>query len=382
MVKEISGYVRDRFTGNPAVGAAVVVKDAASGVAIPTGGSYVASTNPMAADGDGFFRWFCDFNPGLLSVEAANGDEVRIRTGNELMQKGEMFDSDLSLMLQSFTSGIIVDLYDEFEVFEVSGQRRIRLSTGVANMLGRLISMSQGDLEADLDANPSLVVRHDLVVLQQHIGGSTPGRQGWRIVKGVTSATDPLYNQDPNIFELALARAKIPQNATSIAKPDDLRVGSGPASIGSNTVTLDSLTDEVLDAFDAGGYKDKKDTNFAAQTTNLTSGSAVRTLGSAQLTNVPAGTYLIECAINCSMYAVPNSGYARFKLTGNAAPVTPDDSNRAFWASGNVIRQVVLSSRLKVTPTVPTTYTVNATVQYETGDPTRILDGVVYMTIK
>jgi hypothetical protein len=385
MAHEISGYVLDREAGTPIVGATITVISKATGLPVPVGGDGGGAANPTVTDGTGFFSWSCELSPGPVRVSAAAGSEVRIRSGEELMQAGTYFSGDVPIIVQALSSGVINGIADDFLVEAVAGQRKVRVNPGAALMAGNLFSLDD-EREITIDANPTIAIRKDLVVLNQWVGTSEIGKQSISIVKGVTTDVDPTLNSDPDILQLALARSTINQNATSVVVTD-MRSFVGPSALPDGIVTVASLGEDVLDLFEdsVGVGKYEKTSNFHGSGNYITvssSNTGAKTLTSTVLT-IPAGTWLIEARMDLADgLCTVNNGTVRFKLSGNGAPAAPNDTSRPVRFSGNVFRGAACSSRLIVTPTTSTVYTVTATAQWEAGDPVRIYGGNLHMTVR
>jgi hypothetical protein len=387
MAHEIAGFTYNKETGEAVPGAVITVILKSTGLPVPVGGEYGGTANPTVSDGTGFFAWSCELSPGPVRVTSSltGGTEIRVRSGEELMQAGSYYSGDVPVIVQSLSSGVIKGLLEDFLVEAVTGQRKIRVHTGAALAAGNLFSMD-ADREITIDANPSIAIRRDIVVLNQWVGTSEYGKQTITVEKGTVSATDPTLNSDPDILQIPLQRVIVNQNATSVTT-EDMRSYVGPSALPNGIVTVPSLGEDVLDLFEdsVGVGKYEKTVNFngtGAYVTVSSSDTAVKTLASGTLT-LPAGKWLIEARMDLAdALCTVNNGTVRFKLAGNGAPVAPDNTTRPIRFSGNVFRPASVSSRLIVNPTTSTTYTVTATAQWEAGDPVRLYGGNLAITAR
>jgi hypothetical protein len=420
MAKTIEGYIREHPNGQPLASVDVAILDDVTGSVIPPGGMWKADGNPMVTDSNGFFSWNCELSPGPLRVEGNvnAGSELKVRSGREVMQAGDVFISDLPEFLRLFTTGVFQGVASAFRVDAIVGQRAVRVLPGSANMLGRYFS-TLTNREITLAENTTLTTRKDLVVLEQYVAGDYQGRQNIAIIQGTVNNTVPASNLDPDILQLPIATVSVAMSATTVTV-EDTRVYSGPSSLGVGTITLENLSSEVLDYIAAQfpGFtvksgsstiktttktitvkdglkavagtgneviitldsvaavgKQFKDVNFAA----FGSDGSERTLASTTVTLAP-GTWLIQTMLTVSGRALGNEGYTRLKLTGTGTPEGSDVSTRAYHTYASS-RQMVLTGRKIVSPTTTTTYTINARTVHEDLDTVYIEDGNLHVVV-
>lgn len=246
-MKRVSGYVRSKQDGSGIPGINVLILDDTNSQAIPAGGVYGADANPVVTDINGYFEWESELSPGPLRVEAdiPTGAEVKVRSGKETMQVGDVFLSDLSDMLKHWSFGVVKEdlVVAPLEVTSVTGQRQVRVKAGLANLRGYVFRLDS-DRIIDIAANTTLTNRVDLVVLEQHVDGNTKGRQGIKVITGTASGVTPSTNADPNIFQLPIGTVTIPLNATSVTVTDS-RIFSSPVnlSIPANSVGSGQIID-------------------------------------------------------------------------------------------------------------------------------------------
>lgn len=233
MAKRVSGYVRSKEDGSGIPGINVLILDETNSQAIPAGGVYGADANPVVTDVNGYFEWESELSPGPLKVEAdiPAGAEVKIRSGRETMQVGDVFLSDLSDMLKHWSFGVVKEdlVVDPLKVTPVTGQRQVRVKAGLANMRGYVYRLD-ADRIIDIDANATLTNRIDLVVLEQHVGGDTKGRQGLTVIPGTVNGVAPSTNADPDVFQFPVGTVTVPLNATSVTVADS-RIFSAPVNL-------------------------------------------------------------------------------------------------------------------------------------------------------
>jgi hypothetical protein len=252
-MKKIYGYIRDIPGGTPQVGATVTLRHDDSGVTVPTGGMWMlAGPNPVTTGADGSFAFTMELSPGPVRVEGVVGSETKVRSGQEIMQAGEDFISDLAGLASVLTNGVISGHNNEFAINAGGGTRQVVVAPGDLIIAGHLFGTETGRTLTH-DAESVLTERWDTVVAEQHVGGSTPGRQNVAIVKGVTNQTDPALNTDPDIFQLPLARARI-ANGASTVQVDDRRtfasVYLGNGSVGANQLAAGAVTATAWNATD------------------------------------------------------------------------------------------------------------------------------------
>ena len=233
MAKRVSGYVRSKVDGSGIPGINVSVLDETNSQAIPAGGVYGADANPVVTDANGYFEWESELSPGPLRLVAdiPEGAEVKVRSGKETMQVGDVFLSDLSDMLKHWSFGVVLEdlVVDPLKVTPVTGQRQVRVKAGLANMRGYVFRLDT-DRIITIDANTTLASRIDLVVLEQHVDGATKGRQGVTVIPGTVSGVAPSTNANVNIFQLPIGTVTVPLNATSVTATDS-RIFSSPSNI-------------------------------------------------------------------------------------------------------------------------------------------------------
>jgi hypothetical protein len=96
-MKLVSGYVRSKQDGSgiPGVNVSVTFDDNMN-QAVPAGGVYMADANPVVTDINGYFEWGSELSPGPIKLIAdiPDGAEIKIRSGKETMQVGDVFLSD------------------------------------------------------------------------------------------------------------------------------------------------------------------------------------------------------------------------------------------------------------------------------------------------
>lgn len=250
-MKYIEGYVREHPNGGPLANIPVTIRDDVLGGAIPVGGMWAATANPVNTDVNGFFSWACELSPGPLRAEAdvASGTEIKVRSGKEVMQAGDIFISDVGQILLMFNTGVFRGVKNQFVVSPVTGQLQVSVASGAANALGRFLSTDTARV-LTIAPNTTLATRYDLVVLEQHVGGTYKGRQNIAVLQGTVNATVPTTNTDPNIHQIPIARVTIAQNATSVTVLDQ-RVFASPTSLGAASVDLPSLAPDVVNYINA-----------------------------------------------------------------------------------------------------------------------------------
>lgn len=275
-MKRVSGYVRSKQNGAGIPGINVTILDDLTGNAIPGGGIYGAAANPVATDSNGFFTWTSELSPGpvRLSADIPEGAEVKVRSGKETMQVGDIFLSDIPDMMKYWTFGVVKEdlVTNPLLVQPVTGQRKVRILPGLANMRGYVFRIN-ADRIIDIDANTTLANRIDLVVLEQHVDGTAKGRQSIAIVKGVTNGVEPSTNADPNVFQFPIGRVTVPQSATSVSVAD-IRIFSAPtySIVGANSVGSAQIIDGSIAAVDLapGAVTENKIQDAAVNHTKIT----------------------------------------------------------------------------------------------------------------
>jgi hypothetical protein len=425
MAKRIEGYVRDHPGGTPIPNVDVTVRDDVTGSPILSGGMVQASQNPTITNQDGLFVWSTELSPGPLRVEADinAGVEVKVRSGREVMQAGDIFVSDIPAMLGLFSIGVFRGVGTDLRVDAITGQRAIRVNPGAANMVGRYLQIDT-NREIAISENPTLATRIDLVVLEQHVGGDYIGKQNITVIEGTVNNTQPPTNADPDVFQLPVGKVTILQNGSTVTV-EDVRIYSAPLSIGEDTVGLPALKQEVLDYITSqypgfvvkdGGtdiLTTTKKLNFKTGFTVVANGAdqvdidvdgidpvvqttgkyhkttnfaysgaagAERTLGSASVT-VPAGTWMAYSVVATSLVGGASPGYTRLRLSGNGTAQGSEQSTRAFNHGSNDVRQVILMSWRVLTVATTTTLTATATVLNESGTQAEVMDGHVSLMV-
>lgn len=250
-MKKVAGYVRSIQTAAGIPDKTVTARyDDASGLVIPAGGMLGAGPNPVITDANGYFEWQTELSPGPMRIEAdvVDGVEVKVNSGKETMQVGEIFLSDLRNSWRHLSDGVvrISDADAGFVPTVVTGQRQVTLSAGLANMRGRIFQ-TYTPRTLTFDANTTLANRIDRIVLEQHVGGDYRGRQNIAVIKGTVSGVLPASNADPNIFQLPIAEVTVALNASSVTIVDR-RIISSPfhviiptGSVGAASFAADAL---------------------------------------------------------------------------------------------------------------------------------------------
>jgi hypothetical protein len=219
MSKKIQGFIRDIPGGTPITGIDVTIMDANTNVAIPTGGNYGGSANPVTTDiSTGLFTWTCDLSPGPLLVSAdLGGGDKKVRSGLEMMQQGDAFISDTPEFGQVFTNGVLQGIGNQFTSSAVG--LAVTVQSGIALLKGRVFD-PQSSRIVSVPSNATLTTRLDYIVLQQYVGGSYSGRQEIAIKVGVVNNTLPTLNTDPNIFEFPIYTSSLALGGGTAALTD------------------------------------------------------------------------------------------------------------------------------------------------------------------
>jgi hypothetical protein len=237
-VKKIAGYIHDAETGAVLTGKPVSVLSEVTDVLIPND-AYTGPVNPVTTDAlTGYFEWTCELSPGPLKLVAdLGGGKAKVRSGDEVMQAAMGFVSDGPAYAGAFYDGVLPLVGNAFHA-TTSGMQ-LTLQPGAALLKG-LLWQTISNRVVTIAANPTFTERWDLLVLQQHVGGTYIGKQALAVVSGVASKDDPSYNTDPNIFEFPLYRVKVALNA-GVLTIDDLRkytyAPPGPNSIDPGMLT-------------------------------------------------------------------------------------------------------------------------------------------------
>lgn len=352
-MKYIEGYVRQHPNGGPLANIPVTVRDEALGGAIPVGGMWMASANPINTDANGFFSWSCELSPGPVRVEAdvASGTELKVRSGKEVMQAGDIFISDVGQILLMFSPGVFRGVKNGFAVTAVTGQLQVTVATGAANALGRFLS-TDTTRTLTIDPNTTLATRYDLVVLEQHVGGTYKGRQNIAVLKGTVDATVPTTNTNPDIHQIPISRVTIAQNATSVTVLDQ-RVYASPTSLGAASVDMPSLAPDVISYINSiyPGVDVRKDlAAVRADTKILNVGFGLNaTAGGAGVANIVLNAGLDDInGVNLAKYITPNTASAALMNDGtewvssrinmnhieNTIISNPQEGHVMTWTSG------------------------------------------------
>lgn len=212
-MKKIVGYVRDIPGGQGLSGVPVNIRLAKDGTLVPVGGMAGAGINPVNTDANGRFEWSCELSPGPLRVEAAidSTAEMKVRVGEEVMQAGDIFISDIPTMGQSFKDGIIKGM----EVAPVTGQMKVSVAAGAANIAGRIFELNSSRT-ISIDSNSTLANRYDSVYIEQHLEGTDAGLQQILVQKGTTNGVIPVIQSTSSVRRMRIGAVKIPQGATSV----------------------------------------------------------------------------------------------------------------------------------------------------------------------
>jgi len=203
-------------------------------------------------------------------------------------------------------------------------------------------------------------------------GAVTSGKIGSRVV------TEPAIGQNAvtayQIADGSVSASSIANLAVTTAKIANAAVTKD--KIAANAVSEDRLDAAVRTKLNASSGADAtfKDVNFAA--TGQVGGW--RTLATASLT-LAAGKWLIESDVNFTARGMGGSGTVTVQLTGNGSPQGGDESSRIFQTVGGVPRLIRLTGRIIVNTSSAKTYTVNARVVHDSGDPTDARDGVLFV---
>lgn len=240
MSKRIAGFFRTVPAGLPIAGVSVTMRHESSGVAVATGGMWNVPTNPVVTDANGYFEFTTELSPGPITVDGTSGSEAKKRSGKELMQAGEAYIADIPLYGKLVSNGVVSGYLNGLSA-STSGTRGVVIATGAHIVEGFIWSI---DTTRTLTHDPEAVFteRWDLIVVEQHVGGTFKGRQNLAIVKGVANQTDPTINTDPNIKQVVIHRAKVPNGATTVTLVD-LRVYAGPTSFSAQSILTAALAD-------------------------------------------------------------------------------------------------------------------------------------------
>jgi hypothetical protein len=359
-MKRVAGYVRSKQTGNGIPGINVTAVDDLTGNPITAGGVYKAAANPVATDSNGLFVWTSELSPGPLRMVAdiPEGAEIKVRSGQETMQVGDFFLSDMPDMLKYWTFGVIKEdiVVDPLLVQPVTGQRRVRVLPGMANMRGYVYRLDT-DRIIDIDQNTTLANRIDLVVLEQHVGGPAKGRQMISIVKGSLNGVVPSTNADANVFQFPIGQVSIPLNATSVTVTDT-RIFSSPtfSIIGPNSINSTHIQDGTVALVDLApnSVDSSKIVDGSVSSADLASGAVTTAkIGDQQVTHQKIGLHAV------GDYQLADDQIAEHKLNpalrtkinsaGTTSTKVPKFADSNFPWSGNAISNRKLGSTVSIT---------------------------------
>lgn len=298
--------------------------------------------------------------PGDITLTAGYSDR-HVHSTDDITNLDTHIIELLRVALGDYATGVIGGFRNAFETTQVGTSLNMTTNTG-----GAILTRADTTIMVDHAGAPivtaipttasSTLKRIDTIVLEiaPATGYSLLTTPTIVRVAGVAATTPvrPNLQQDATKWQIPLADVTV--SNTAITKVDDRRavVASGGAAAA------------------------WADLNFNA-TGVLSSGS--RTLGSASA-QLPAGTWFIQSQLNFTARNNGNNGTFVAKLTGNGAPIAPNDSTRIFLTVGGVPRTVILTGRCTLALASPTTVTVNGVVQFDTYDVTDMRDGVVFWT--
>jgi hypothetical protein len=239
MTKKIQGYIRDIPNGTALPNIPVTIKSDVDGSTIAVGGMWMGSANPVNTDpSTGLFTWTCELSPGPLRIDAdLGGGAHKVRSGREVMQSAELYLSDLPTFYNVFTNGVVGILGSTLTT--TSAGLNLTVQPGAAILKG-MMWQTLTNRVVGVGANGTVAERWDLLVLEQHVGGTQIGRQNLALVPGVANQTDPTINTDPNIFQYPIYRVKI-ANGAGVVTLVDLRTYTYSLQ-GPNSVTNLMLT--------------------------------------------------------------------------------------------------------------------------------------------
>ena len=252
-MKKIVGYVRDIPGGQGLAGVPVSIRLAKDGTLVPVGGMAGATMNPVNTDANGRFEWTCELSPGPLRVEAAidSTAEMKVRVGEEVMQAGDIFISDIPTMGQAFKDGIIKGVV----VSPVTGQLKVSVSAGAANLAGRILELNSSRT-INIDANSTIPKRYDSVYVEQHLEGPDAGLQRILVKKGTVDNVIPVIESTSAVRRMRIGVVSIPQGATSVTvslpgpaiAPQNIDITAGSVDeVHLTSAVKDKLTDAMFD---------------------------------------------------------------------------------------------------------------------------------------
>lgn len=245
-MKVVQGYIRNIPNGTGVSGVSVNILDDVAGTPIPSGGMIKADASPQTTNGSGFFRWTAELSPGPIRVQAdiVPGSDVRIRSGQEMMQAGDIFVSDTPVFMRAFTNGVFKSYLNALAVTASGVSRLVTVNTGAA-FLGTGVWEIVTTRDVAVPANTTLASRQDLLVLRQYVAGTYHGKQDLVLVGGTVNAVDPTINTDPNILEFPIARVTTAQNAAT-STVTDLRVYAGVAAVADGSINYQALSSSAI----------------------------------------------------------------------------------------------------------------------------------------
>ena len=246
MPKIVEGFIRN-FPGGAGIPSInVTILDDVTGNPIPSGGNIKADGSPIATDGSGYFHWESELSPGPIRVRAdiVAGSDVRVQSGQERMQSGDVFLSDLQNLPRLFSTGVFKDFLDSLSVTPSNSTLTATLNTGAAVMNGVLWAI---DTPRDLTITPNttLTTRLDYVILRQYVSGSYHGKQDYAVVAGTIAGQLPAINANPDILEFPLGYLTIAQNA-SIATWTDVRVYAAAKAVDDGALVYAALSADAI----------------------------------------------------------------------------------------------------------------------------------------
>jgi hypothetical protein len=291
-MKTVKGFVRETPNADPVPSVPVNIRYKTTNGLVPAGGVIGAGANPVTTGGDGSFTWTTELSPGPIYAEAviSAGSEVRIRHGDEVMQAGTAFVSDIPGYGKFLTNGVLKSYRGQLQPTASLVAREIMLNHGAAILAGHLWELDT-TRNVVVPANATLAARWDLLVMRQYIGGTEIGRQDLVLVAGTVNATEPTINTDPNILEVSLCRV-ITANGASVSTIVDQRPYAAVRSVASASITpaeldrayvestaLNELVDDRVDALlVAGSTNLTKTYNDGAGTLTLDAGMRIEAL--------------------------------------------------------------------------------------------------------
>ena len=176
------------------------------------------------------------------------GAELKVRDGEEVMQAGDMFISDLSTLGEQFLTGVMSEIGGGFITTPVIGSLQVSVAAGAANMWGRMFRTHTPRV-LNIAPNPSLATRIDTVYLEQIYDESSAdnGKQTIAIAQGTVSGTPATVPVTTGVARLPIARVTIPQGGTSVTVDTSVIVHSTPRtiSLGADSIGLVTLKNEV-----------------------------------------------------------------------------------------------------------------------------------------